>query len=513
MPSTSIAIPAPTGGWNARDALDLMEASDAIRMENIFPETTSVNLRRGFRIHTPQSVAMGSGAVQTLHEYAPASGNRQLLAATNNKWWNCTTYNADGTDITNATAITVNKWQCINFRASGTSYMIAVNGTDQPRLWDGTTMTDATYTDAGLSDDANLIHVTSHKGRVYLVEKDTTKVWYVETAGAATGAVDAFDVGTILKRGGYVQSTASWSRDGGNGTEDLFAIISSMGEVLLYSGSYPAGTDWALVSRFLLPSPLGRRSAFQMDADLCIITQQGVIPMSQVLSGGDITQTYQRLTDKISNAFNAVARDYGSNFGWEACIYPKGHMLVVNVPIVENSETNQYVMNLLTGAWCKFRGMTANCWALLNDSLYFAGTGGRVYQADYGTSDNSAAIPFKLKTAFNYCEDREHTKLFGMARPIVTGSEGMSFTFNVDVDFDNRVIDDTATIASTSTSEWDVAEWDVASWGGGDDVVSRSWYSVNGLGRCLAFRLEGNAEDVALGIASFHVTFEPGGLL
>ena len=76
---------------------------------------------------------------------------------------------------------------------------------------------------------ANLIQVTSHMRRLWFVEKNTTKVWYLPT-DAISGAATALDVGSMLTYGSYVIATATWTVDGGNGPNALFVILSNKGK-------------------------------------------------------------------------------------------------------------------------------------------------------------------------------------------------------------------------------------------------------------------------------------------
>lgn len=48
---SAIAIPAPTGGWNASDSLDRMPAQDAVRLVNWIPRPGYVQTRRGYQLH------------------------------------------------------------------------------------------------------------------------------------------------------------------------------------------------------------------------------------------------------------------------------------------------------------------------------------------------------------------------------------------------------------------------------------------------------------------------------
>ena len=79
LPKTAtLAVPAPTGGWNARDSLDSMDPTDAVSLINLFPTFGQVVRRNGWGIY---ATGLG-GAVQTLSEFNAASV-RKLLAAAN----------------------------------------------------------------------------------------------------------------------------------------------------------------------------------------------------------------------------------------------------------------------------------------------------------------------------------------------------------------------------------------------------------------------------------------------
>ena len=79
------SLPAPIGGWNARDSLANMEPMDAVTLENWFPSVSSVNLRGGY-----SQFATGiSGQVETLMTYSSGSSNK-LFAIANGSIYNVT---------------------------------------------------------------------------------------------------------------------------------------------------------------------------------------------------------------------------------------------------------------------------------------------------------------------------------------------------------------------------------------------------------------------------------------
>lgn len=501
--AVSQAIPAPIGGWNTRDPLDLMADTDALRMINYFPSTASVDLRRGFRSH---STGMGSAAVETVAEHVGATGTRTLIACANSNIYNATTYGGSASSL--ASGLTNNKWQTVNFRdAGGNSYLMMVNGADVVKAFNGTAISNPAFTGVTLS---NLIDVTTFKGRLYFVEKDSTSIWYGDI-DASSGALTELDVGSLFKRGGYLLTAASWTRDTGGGSQDLLALISSQGDVLIYGGTDPGATDWGLVGRLYLPAPIGRRCLGNIGSELVIITNQGLIPFSSIINvTPEKESNFVKLTDKISSAFAAASESYGTNFGWQFIPYFRGKMGIVNIPIIAGSQAEQAVVNTLTGAWCKFTGINASSWCLFNDKPYFGGVDGKVYEFDYGYNDGGNEIPVQLKTAFNYLGDRQSLKKITLARVMAAAQGDISFTFNIDTDFQDRPLSDTISLTGSSGSDWDTSDWDTSSWDSGT-VYSQDTYSVDGLGRCVAVRVQGNYRDLSHSISAFHLVYEQGG--
>ena len=105
----------------------------------------------------------------------------------------------------------------------------------------------------------------------------------------------------------------------------------------------------------------------------------------------------------------------------------------------EGENQDQFVMNTLTGAWCQFTGINANCWEILNDVPYFGGNDGNVYQWDYGAGDYIDSLDYPItatvQTAFNYFESRGHLKRWTMVRPILTTDGSVTPGVGLNIDF------------------------------------------------------------------------------
>ena len=181
--------------------------------------------------------------------------------------------------------------------------------------------------------------------------------------GAIAGTID---LGANWTKGGYLVSVTDWTVDGGNGPQDYMVFLSNRGQATIYSGTDPtSATAWTLVGTFELAPPIGARCCTQIGSDVAIITQQGVVPLSQALPFDPSAERSVAITARIQNAMAQAAAQGLSLFGWQLITYAPEQVSILNVPQVENNTQVQYVMNTLTGAWCQFTGWNANCFNIM----------------------------------------------------------------------------------------------------------------------------------------------------
>jgi hypothetical protein len=473
-----------------------MDELYALQMDNIFPGEREGELRGGSENFC--TTGLGTGEVGTLTEHVSASGTRTFIACANGKIVNVT---VGGSPADLGTGFSVNRWQTVDMNGRKLFY----NGTDQPQQFDGTTLSNATYT--GLTDN-DLIQGTVYRNRLYLVPKNSKSFWYGGIS-AITGALTEFPCESLLKRGGYILFVTTWTKPTNNNSTQNFVVVTSEGEVLVFGGASPEQDGFTLLAQLFISRPLSRRSFINHKSDVEIATITEAVSLSTILSG----QTESgALTDKIAPTFLSSAALYSGNFGWEITRYERGRYLIYNIPIVSGSQSHQYIRNSITGAWCRFTGWNASCFALFNDALYFGTFDGKVLKAEASEADRDSAIPYSLMTSYNYFGDRERQKHFKLVRPILTANNDL--TVGLAMSTDRSAVNDldTVTIEAVGGSEWDSFAWDTTPWAG-DLVANNDWYAVNGIGRAGALMMAGSAKDVSFNISAFHVTFDTGGLL
>lgn len=406
------------------------------------------------------------------------------------------------------------KWQWLSYGDGTNNYLIMVNGTDKPLYYDGTSWlaVDGTTSPAltGLTT-TKIVSVFVSKFRLFFIEKDSLSFWYL-SAGAAGGALTEFDLSGVAQEGGYLVAGATWTVDGGDGLDDRVVLITSEGEVFVYSGTNPGSSSaWSLVGRYKLGDPLGRRCFTQFGGDLVVLTKNGAVPLSASLQSAAINYR-TALSFKIDGAFNDSARVYGDNYGWTAVLFPERSALVVNVPLAEDGTHYQYVMNTITKAWCRFKGWNAEDFVVFNDNLYFC-VGTKVVQAWAGTVDGTDNIVAYGKQAYNYFGSRGAQKLFSMYRPMLVVNGNLDFKTGFDVDFTDAPIIGTATYNVATTSLWDSGVWGDAVWGAGNEVVAKWGSPASAAGYCVSGKISVATNSLSVKWVSSDYVFTRGGIL
>ena len=415
------------------------------------------------------------------------------------------------------TSLNEDRWQWVNFSNSGANYLYIVNGTDSARHYNGTTWAAPTITGVSSSD---LVHINVHKKRIWFVQKDTTKAWYLAT-DAISGAATSFELGSLFGLGGYLVAMATWTIDGGLGPDDFAVFISSRGQCAIYQGTDPANAQtWELVGVYDLPAPIGRRCFAKYGGNLLLLTVSGVLQLNLALRSDKSQLAATAITERINQAMNAAARSYKDNFGWDLTVYPRGTRMVVNIPISELTTATQYVMNTLTGAWCEFDSHDACCWTVFQEKLYFGGVNSAVYQDDTGSGDITSAIIATGQTAYQPFFSPGTLKRFTMVEPLVRAVGASRPSVAISTDFIEAGQLSTPTGASASSSSlWGTAVWGTDVWGGIDASYVSDWTSATGLGRWASVKFqattgtENPTNDETMQINGFVALAEVGGAI
>ena len=491
------SLPSPIGGWNARDSIANMDVLDAVQLTNLFPTVNNVVARPGYAQH----VTGISGQVQTLMSYSSGATN-ELFAVAGSAIYDVTTAGPVGAPVVSSLGNA--QWQYVNVTTPAGGFIYAVNGVDQPLLYDGTTWTNPTIT--GVTS-TTLSNITTFKNQVYFTQNDTLKAWYLPTL-SIQGAANPIDMSSVAQLGGYLVAAGTWTIDAGYGVDDNLVFITSNGEVMVYSGTDPSdATKWALVGVWRIGKPIGKRCFIKYGGDLLILTLSGLYPLAASLQSSRLDPRVA-LSDKIQGAFAVATQAYSNIFGWQLVFDPKNNALMINVPIAVGAQ-QQYVMNNITKSWCNFTNWNANCWEIFDNEPYFGGDGFVAHAWDETNADDGANINTNCFQAFNYFEARGIKKYFTRARPSVFTNGTPTIFVGMNVDFD--LTDTTATLSFSPSNFalWDTALWDDSYWGT-DAIITNNFQGITGIGYCGSLQFKSASQGVDILWASTDVVYQQG---
>lgn len=499
----SLTITPPVMGMTSKQPLSNMDPAYSPELENFFPNGQTVDLRNGNTRHVSTA---GNSTIQSLYEYVRESGTRYLIAAGQNgtgKVYNVTSAGV-ATDITGAAASSTTPISAVNFQDR--LYLKWQEASNNIYYWQaGAAIVAAGFTGGPAG---GLCHITSYKSRLYFSEYAAASVFYTVPFAATLGLTE-FDVSSLFRWGGAIAFIGSTSF-AGNNIEEGFVIISEMGEILLYTGDYPGAANWQLTGRYyttgLATGSSGtlNQPCFYWGQDIILITRQGVVALSDIINAG-VRGQYQYLSDEVNTLMIEDIKNALSfiGYGINGLVYPKGNYLLVNIPFAgsSNDQYVQWVMNLQTRAWTKFTGQKAYCWSLFDNNLYFGSSDAAVMRADNGYVDTNPATgasqsrTIKLRHAYNYFGDPEHTKSFISCIPTLYQSEGLDLKIDADVDYANTAA--VSTVTNTADTSY---------------KIYQPICGLKGIGTACSIRIDGTVTTKRMSLQATKVMWKGGSI-
>lgn len=511
----SFNLPIPLAGLNFKDPLDRMDPNFALALDNFFPDNGALRIRGGS--YQVDRAFLPASTFYSMIETVRKTGTRDLFICANHKayvWQYLTNYFS----LDFPGAVTSDDWNLFVFK----HYLFFVNGVDTPasNLLGVGALVPTGFT--GPADIKKLVQGCGYKSRLYFLESGTASLWYGGVS-YITGALTEFPFGDQLQLGGYPMFCGTQTSDEAS-SQNLFIVVSSMGEVLVWNGDYPGSDTWYIQGRYFIAPPLGRKSYFYAGNDLHFITEQGVFPFSNLIGNVQTAGRYQSMSEYIDPKLTDSIRQVGNFTNWQGINFPQGKMIIINVPTDSSGQNfEQYVQNTISKAWCHWT-IPAVCWVTFDRKLYYVTANGGFFQAEYGTADfipniyfpQTVPVPIKTfgRTAFSNCGIPFDNKLFGMVQAVTNSAANFNLGLEVDIDFAQDILTNVPTVTKLAGADWDVDAWDAETWGDS----STAWHNkdqipTQGYGRYAAVKFGGNFQGFNFKIYSFNLSFKEGGLV
>lgn len=519
-------VPAPTKGLNDIDPLAAMDPSYALILDNFFPATSAITTRAGYQefctgiksYDANGNITTHPAPIKTLIPYYGVDGSSKLFACTD---WGIYDVSISRDNPPRVVEMLDGECQYTQYNTDGVTVVYVVNGIDPPMYYDGTdwiittqfqvpqvpSADGACWPERTALGDLNMtawISCLAYKRILYFVEANSTKIWYMGV-DSLFGSVKLFDVGSVFKRGGSIVEVINWSMNEGDGLHNTFAIRSSVGEIVVYQGDDPDSTGdfgsqrWELQASFFISAPVGYNQSVSYGGDAIMVTRMGIVPLSSVVQGEATDALYEGILSSrnISRTLSRILRKTKAT-DWELVNAPYLQALILTIPDIGNGVPVQYVMNALTGAWCRFN-LPAISIVVSNQQLFFGTADGTV--CIYGEGmflddvklDRTGGVEIEAEvfTAYNYFGEQAANKHYKLCRPIFQADKPVAYALKLNLDYNNDPLFNSPLPApgDTGFAIWGAAT-NAALWGTSTPsyfwtaprTVYRPWTGVVGLG-------------------------------
>lgn len=523
---SAFAFQAPQLGVNTAQPLPGGNPLTALRLENLVPRALGCQMRRGY----VRWVSNLGGEVRSLLKYQPAVGAAKLFAATSTgAIYDVTVHTASGVFpvpvATVPAGAPLGEWTSLNFvNDAGVHGLVAVcpgggywvyNG-----AWTHVTLGAGPAQVSGINPDL-FCFVTVYKGRLWFVERDSTRAWYLPL-GQFYGAAVSFDFGAMLPNGGALSVLINWTYDGGGGNagtvNNQMIVIGEEGDVLVYGGddaSDPSLFEAVQGRWYIGRVPVGHRYFSLYMADVIILSERGMCFMSELMRGQGFFENVGRAQAINSSLATDVAATLDSRY-WEVVFLPQQQMVVINRAEV-TTENLQWAYEVNNKAFCTLRGIPMLTVATFNGLVFSGDLSGNVWWCFEGDSDGAvddvAGLDLQavVVTAFQPLGEGIRVKRFLMVRPSFISASPPGVQAVLNAEWSLGAPASVPAYLGASDSLWDAALWDVALWSG-EAQSYESWTGASGTGRygSLAMRVRGAADTIFVG---WQALVEQGGIL
>lgn len=473
--SKTISLAPPIKGLMLSDDISQVPEGGALVLDNWFPKNDVVRARGG-SIQRNTGIGGAVGSIMTYNDGATEKVFAFGGGATDSIF-DVTSSGAVGAAA--VSGLTKAVWSGLQFTTSGGVFLVACGAGNVRRLFNGTSW--ATTPAVTGVDPSKFSQAWAHGSRLFFVERGTTNAWYL-AVDSVGGAATKFPLGGEFKLGGSLVAGATWTTDAGDGLQGACVFVSSEGEVAVYDGIYPS--SWSSKGVYRVAKPCGINCFMKAGGDLAIMTEDGLISLTQAtsldraaLANESVSKNIRPLWRRAVSTLD-VAR-------WQIVRRDNEGMAIVNAPHAIGGTGNvQFVANLQTGAWARWQGWNATCFAVLaNNDLVFGTEDGRIFTGDIGGADDS--VPYTCSYVGRFAAERGGKIVTPrLMRATVRSAETFDPQLSVLFDYDTTLPLPPQAGVSNQGSQWDAALWDVGTWAG--TLTYQRWKSVVGRGSSYA---------------------------
>ena len=486
----------PTGGWVTNVPLDNQASNTAVVMENFWPTTNTIQPRGG----TQLICQLDNSSADAMFEYN-SNTSQKIFVANQTKIYELNKNSQQKNPVVSLSGQTSADYSTLQEQSiGGYKRLTIVNGTDQPRYYDGQRWRSVSLNSASTHTlyPERLSHVWSYRNRTFFVEKGTMVAWHLNV-NAVSGRAHRLPLTSLFGKGGELLFGGRWSSDSGDGLDDRCVFVTSKGECAIYQGGDPTNAnDWSLIGVYDIGEPLNKNAHVNVGGDLVIATKAGLLPLSAAITK-DTTQLKPYIANRAIDPewrFQNVLTKNKS--GWKIVKWDSRNMALVAPPIAEGITSGYcWAVNLETGAWTKFTGWNVNAMLVVDDNLIYADSEGKVFEADTGGTDDGEPFECRACFGFNDMQAPGAIKTAQAIRGTWRFKRGFNPKHSVASDYRESFLSapppsEQLQIQNGGEGIWDTTEWETGEWGEGlnEWQMTSKWQSVSATGKALAPQIQ-----------------------
>lgn len=507
-------FPAPVSGLISNQSLltpnarkpDGSTVIGAFMLENWFPTTTGIRMRRGSDLFA----TVGNEVDNVVSIFSYLNGNNaKLFAATPGEIYDITSpivpfeafltdqlgnnlVDQNGNFLLGQTSVLAPAvdllasgiWSFEQFATPGGTFLVGVNGVDTPLIFDGTNW--ATTPAITGVNPTTLSFVFASKFRLWFIQKDTMNIYYL-APNSIGGAAILLPLGGIFTLGGSLVFGGTWSIESGDGPSEQTVFVTSEGEIATYRGSDPSSdTTFTRQGVFRVGKPLGPNAFIRAGGDLLISTDIGLIPLSTAFQRDVSALSAVAVSYSIEVDWNAAVAAQPSP-DWHVELWPTQQMMLVAPANPAGSVPEIFVANVRTGAWGAYTGWNVLCMTVFNDRLFFGSDSGKIVEAEVTGSDQGTAYTCTVAPLFDPLGSPAALKTGLESRAVLRATSKPNPKMSVQADYVISLPpapDDTTSVASNL---WGTGIWGTAQWGtAAAPKTFLPWQSTPGAGYALS---------------------------
>src|SRR5690606_20309511 len=182
---------------------------------------------------------------------------------------------------------------------------------------------------------------------------------------------------------------------------------------------------------------------------------------------------------------------------WMAAIWPFQQIAIIAPPFSQSLPVESVVVNVRTGAWCRFTGWDIRSLAVFGGRLFFGPVDGRAIEAMSGGQDGGAPYAGVYPPLFDDFGTPANIKIMRSGRAFLRSRVDLDVALAGHSDFNTELPPPPEAPLIGESGLWGSATWGSSTWGDESDLITvRYWQTVNASDTTLSMSLQVTSDDL-----------------